>query len=121
MQNSILSFLTNAAELYGKDKMADSFIVDILQLEVPSLFSSHDNSLSRINDAGKNFSNIVRGHMQRYCVGAEIIWRAQEIIGYIPDDEKTEIPVQKIVLSVLQLVNLINSLLLCKKSTFSCV
>ena len=99
----MFNFLIRVAVVYKMTKRALDFILDVLQLKVPYLFSTAtETKVFSKNALGKEFSDHLKRYILSNSLQPKLMNSIQEVYEHIPEDDQTEL--QWIILSVIKSV-----------------
>lgn len=106
IQNFILDFFRKVAGKYRKTNRSRDFIIHVLQLNVPNIFSSTGEPDDDNVPIETRFMEFLRDYIQRNNLRGVIIDRIQEILSLVSEEKQTVF--HWMILSVVQQVSIHN-------------
>ena len=99
----MLTFIKTVAVSYKEDRRAVQFIPDLLQLDVPRLFSSEPHRGAELSGVGEAFVEFLKEYIRRNNLSAPLIREIQVLLTKAPDNQQHGF--QLLIFSVLKSVS----------------
>ena len=101
-----MDFLIRVGYAYGIKKRPGNFIIDLLQLKTPNLFSSSQTETGSSGETvAENFTRFLKKYIKQYNLRSEMTNRIKEIEKCVQNDVQTMGSFYWIILNVLYSVS----------------
>ena len=105
-RHHLLDFLIRVGHAYGIKKRPGDFIIDLLQLKAPNLFSSSQAETESSGETvAENFTRFLKKYLKQYHLRSEMTNRINEIQKCVQKDVQTMGSFYWIILNVLHSVS----------------